>query len=81
LAGPLSVLVRSSTGYTRRFDVADLDRLLLATRVGGGELAPGNGYPVRLVVPGWRGFWWVKWVVELRLETVPWWWQSPYPLQ
>jgi hypothetical protein len=81
LDGALSVLVRSSTGYTRRFDVADLDRLLLATRVGGGELAPGNGYPVRLVVPGWRGFWWVKWVVELRLETVPWWWQSPYPLQ
>ena len=41
----------------------------------------GNGYPVRLVAPGMRGFWWVKWVVELRPEPVPWWWQSPYPLQ
>jgi Oxidoreductase molybdopterin binding domain len=81
LAGALSVSVRSATGYPRRFDVADLSRLLLATRVGGAELAPGNGYPARLVAPGLRGFWWVKWVIELRPEPVPWWWQSPYPLQ
>jgi hypothetical protein len=81
LDGALSVSVRSTTGYPRRFDVADVSRLLLATRVGGSELASGNGYPVRLVAPGMRGFWWVKWVVELRPEPVPWWWQSPYPLQ
>ncbi len=81
LAGALSVSVRSATGYPRRFDVADLSRLLLATRVGGAGLAPGNGHPVRLVAPALRGFWWVKWVVELRPEPVPWWWQSPYPLQ
>jgi hypothetical protein len=81
LAGSLSVSVLSATGYPRRFAVADLSRLLLATRVGGRELAPGNGYPARLVAPGMRGFWWVKWVVELRGEPVPWWWQSPYPLQ
>lgn len=81
LAGALSVSVRSSTGYPRRFDVAHLPRLFLATRVGGADLAPGNGHPVRLVAPGMRGFWWVKWVVELRPEPVPWWWQSPYPLQ
>jgi molybdopterin-dependent oxidoreductase-like protein protein len=81
LGGALSVSVRSATGYPRRFDVADLSRLLLATRVGGADLAPGNGHPVRLVAPGMRGFWWVKWVVELRPESAPWWWQSPYPLQ
>ena len=81
LDGALSVSVRSTTGYPRRFDVADISRLLLATRVGGSELASGNGYPARLVAPGMRGFWWVKWVVELRPEPVPWWWQSPYPLQ
>ncbi|MDQ6918865.1 MAG: molybdopterin-dependent oxidoreductase [Candidatus Dormibacteraeota bacterium] len=81
LAGALSISVRSATGYPRRFDVADLSGLLLATRVGGAELTPGNGYPVRLVAPGKRGFWWVKWLVELRPEPVPWWWQSPYPLQ
>jgi hypothetical protein len=81
LVGALSVLVRSATGYPRRFDAADLGRLLLATRVGGAELAARNGHPVRLVAPGLRGFWWVKWVVELRPEPVPWWLQSPYPLQ
>jgi hypothetical protein len=81
VAGALSVSVRSATGYPRRFDVADLSRLLLATRVGSAELAPGNGHPVRLVAPGLRGFWWVKWVDELRPEPAPWWWQSPYPLQ
>lgn len=81
LAGSQSVWIRSATGYPRRFDVADLSRLLLATRVGGSDLTSGNGYPARLVAPGLRGFWWVKWVVELRGEPVPWWWQSPYPLQ
>jgi hypothetical protein len=81
LAGALSISVRSATGYWRRFDVAEVPRLLLATRVGGVELAAGNGFPTRLVAPGWRGFWWVKWVVELRPETLPWWWQPPYPMQ
>jgi hypothetical protein len=81
LAGALSISVLSSTGYPRRFGVADVSRLLLATRVGGADLSPGNGHPVRLVAPGQRGFWWVKWVIELRPESVPWWWQSPYPFQ
>jgi hypothetical protein len=81
LPGSLSLSVVSHTGYSRRFDVADASRLLLATRVAGSRLAAGNGYPVRLVARGWRGFWWVKWVSEIRPEGLPWWWQSPYPLQ
>ena len=81
LAGAGSVVVRSATGYWRRFAVADLGRLLLATRVAGADLSPGNGHPVRLVAPGQRGFWWVKWVVELRPDPLPWWWQPPYPTQ
>jgi DMSO/TMAO reductase YedYZ molybdopterin-dependent catalytic subunit len=81
LNGALSVSVVSTTGYSRRFPVGDASRLLLATRVGGSSLAAGNGYPVRLVAPGWRGFWWVKWVSEIRPEGLPWWWQPPYPLQ
>jgi len=76
-----SVNVRSITGYSRRFPIEDAGRLLLATRVAGGALDAGHGYPVRLVVPGQRGFAWVKWVVSIEIDDAPWWWQPPFPLQ
>ena len=79
-AGASSINVRSVTGYSRRFAI-DGAPLLLATRVGGRRLEPGNGYPVRLVVPGQRGFTWVKWVASIDAEGLPWWWQPPFPLQ
>src|SRR5215472_6676336 len=44
-----SLLVHSVTGYWIRLPVRDVDRLLLATRVGGTPLSPGHGYPLRLV--------------------------------
>jgi DMSO/TMAO reductase YedYZ molybdopterin-dependent catalytic subunit len=75
-----SLHVRSVTGYGRRFPVADLGRLLLATRVGGSVLDAGHGFPARIVAPGRRGFWWVKWVERIELSATPWWWQPPFPL-
>lgn len=75
-----SVKVVSSTGYARRLPVRDLDRAWLATHVGGRPLSPGHGAPARLVVPGRRGFWWVKWVVALEPSSAPGWWQGPFPL-
>jgi hypothetical protein len=75
-----SLLVHSSTGYGIRFPVRDLDHLLLATTVGGAPLRPGHGFPLRLVAPGRRRFWWVKWVDRIELTGTPWWWQSPFPL-
>lgn len=80
-AGLLSVNVRSITGYSRRFDIDDASRLLLATRLEGSALDPGNGFPVRLVAPGLRGFTWVKWVTSVDPEPLPSWWQPPFPLQ
>ncbi|HEX2031450.1 MAG TPA: molybdopterin-dependent oxidoreductase [Actinomycetota bacterium] len=74
-----SVLVRSVTGYPRRFPVRDVDRMVLATRVGGRVLDPGHGFPARIVAPGRRGFWWVKWVESIELSPTPWWWQWPFP--
>jgi DMSO/TMAO reductase YedYZ molybdopterin-dependent catalytic subunit len=74
-----SIRVRSVTGYPRRFPLRDLDYLLLATRVGGRPLDPGHGFPARIVAPGRRGFWWVKWVEEIELSPVPWWFQWPFP--
>ena len=75
-----SVLVRSVTGYARRFPLEAAAQLLLATHVGGEPLSRGHGSPVRLVAPGRRGFWWVKWVVEVRVDSRSSWWQLPFPL-
>ncbi len=75
-----SVHVVSATGYPRRFPVGDLPRLLLATRAAGRPIDPGHGFPARIVAPGRRGFWWVKWVERLELSGVPWWWQWPFPV-
>jgi len=75
-----SLLVHSATGYQVRFPIGDLDRLLLATHVGGEPLSRGHGYPLRLVAPDRRGFWWVKWVDRIELQDVPAWLQPPFPL-
>jgi DMSO/TMAO reductase YedYZ molybdopterin-dependent catalytic subunit len=80
-AGALSLRVRSQTGYDRRFPVEDLPRILLATRVGDSPLSAGNGFPVRLVATGRRGFWWVKWVSQIDADGIPAFWQPPFPLQ
>jgi len=78
--GTQSVYVHSITGYWIRFPIHDLDRLLLATQVGGAPLSAGHGFPVRLVAPGRRGYWWVKWVDRVELQTTPSWWQPPFPV-
>jgi Oxidoreductase molybdopterin binding domain len=75
-----SISVRSATGYSRRFPASDAEHLLLAVRLGGAALTPGQGAPARLVAPGRRGFWWVKWVTDIEATETPWWWQPPFPL-
>jgi hypothetical protein len=80
-AGARSVLVRSATGYSRRFPLDTARRLLLATRVEGEVLSAAHGFPLRLVAPGYRGYHWVKWVVALEASREPAWLQAPLPLQ
>ena len=75
-----SIEVRSVTGYGRRFPAEDADRLWLAFEVGGAPLSAGHGFPARIVAPGRRGFWWVKWVESVRPSDVPVWFQVPFPL-
>ena len=74
-----TVTVISATGYRRRLPLTD--DLLLATGTAGQRLSPGHGAPLRLVVPGRRGFHWVKWVVRIEHDDRPWWWEPPLPLQ
>jgi hypothetical protein len=59
------VEVVSITGHRWTFDRAEIEQALLATHVQGEPLSAAHGYPLRLVVPGRRGFVWIKWVSEL----------------
>jgi len=74
-----SIVVRSVTGYWRRFARSDASALLVATHAGGAPLSAGHGAPARLVVPGRRGYWWVKWISAIDVDDEPWWWQPPLP--
>ena len=67
-AGGAHVRVVSHTGYRWGFALADARELLLATHVGDEPLSHGHGAPVRLVVPGHRGFQWVKWVTRVEVH-------------
>lgn len=80
-AGPGDIAVVSATGYRRLLPRAEAAGLLVATHLGGAPLSAGHGGPARLVVPGRRGFWWVKWVARVELDDAPWWWQPPFPVQ
>lgn len=75
-----SVVIRSSTGYQRRFSLRELDGLFLAHAMAGEDLPPELGAPVRLVAPGRRGLWWVKWVDRVEVSDLPHWWQPTFPL-
>ena len=49
-----------------------LDDVLLAYGQNGEALRPEQGYPLRLVVPGWQGNMNVKWIRRLQLGDEPW---------
>jgi len=59
--------VVSLTGHAWSFPIAEAQRLLIATHVGGETLSLGHGYPARLVAPDHRGFQWIKWVSHVRV--------------
>jgi hypothetical protein len=79
--GARSLLLRSATGYARRFPLDETDDLLLATHVEDEALSAGHGFPLRLVAPQHRGYDWVKWVAEVEVSSEPGWLEPPLPLQ
>lgn len=42
--------------------------VLLAWEMNGRTLAPEHGFPLRLIVPGWYGIAWVKWLTRIELR-------------
>jgi len=60
---------RSIVGASWIFPLASLEQLeaFLAIRMNGEPVPADHGKPVRLVVPGWYGCTWIKWVNEIRL--------------
>lgn len=60
---------RSIVGASWVFPLSSLDTLgaFLAVRMNGAPVPADHGKPVRLVVPGWYGCTWIKWVNEIRV--------------
>ena len=49
-----------------------LDDCLIAFKMNGEALREENGYPARLVVPGWEANLWIKWIRRIEVGDEPW---------
>ena len=62
-----------ASGMTRSIPMEKaLGDCMVAFRMNGEALRPEQGYPVRLVVPGWEGNMWVKWLRRIEVGDQPW---------
>lgn len=49
-----------------------LDDCIVAYSMNGERLRPEQGYPLRLVVPGFEGNMWIKWLRRIEVGDAPW---------
>lgn len=62
-----------AAGMTRSIPIEKaLDDCLVAFKMNGEALRTEQGYPLRLVVPGWEGNMWVKWLRRIEVGDQPW---------
>ena len=62
-----------AAGMTRSIPMEKaLDDCLVAFKMNGEALRPEQGYPLRLVVPGWEGNMWIKWLRRIEVGDEPW---------
>lgn len=60
----------SSNGRSIPMEKA-LDDCMIAFKANGEALRMEHGYPVRLIVPGWEGNLWVKWLRRIEVTDAP----------
>jgi sulfite oxidase len=48
-----------------------MDDVLIALTMNGAPIPDAHGGPLRVVVPGWFGMAWTKWLVGIRVEAAP----------
>ena len=62
-----------ASGMTRSIPMEKaLDDCMIAWKMNGEALRPEQGYPLRLVVPGWEGNMWIKWLRRIEVGDMPW---------
>lgn len=62
-----------ASGMTRSIPMEKaLDDCLVAFKMNGEALRPEQGYPLRLVVPGWEGNMYIKWLRRIEVGDKPW---------
>ena len=70
---PLGAPTAGQPPYLRSLPLADVRArgVLLAWAMGGETLLPSHGFPLRVVVPGWTGQHWVKWIARVEVSETP----------
>jgi len=65
--GAALVRLRGVSGYFGDFTLDEARDLLLATHVGDEVLNHWHGFPLRVVAPTRRGWFWIKWLTEIEV--------------
>ena len=61
-----------SAGLARSLPIEKaLDDCMIVWAMNGEALRPEQGYPARLVVPGWEGNMWIKWIRRIEFGDMP----------
>lgn len=63
---PRLIWLQAVAGYGHLFTPDEAEHILLATHVGGKALAHRHGFPMRAIVPSRRGWFWVKWLGQVK---------------
>ncbi len=62
-----------AAGLTRSVPMEKvMDDCLVAFAMNGEALRVEQGYPLRLVIPGWEGNMWIKWLRRIEVGDAPW---------